>query len=248
MRINCSPPTHSLLRPEPFRGGSGSLEGGGVGGHDKACRPRGGGVRRAVAVGRGSPGLAHHQRAGQVVPRVGVAVEQVVGLRPRSAWGSRRRSTPTSRISVGKPSGLSAPPRPDRGSTPWLVTGGLAERPARRFVVRRHRARPPWRARARAARSSRAPSRRRRTSATITAWSGDPLTKFLVPSTGSTVKPCSAARNGASASSSVGVGLLAEHHRVGIGLEQRLGDQLLGLVVGHGDQVAGPLLVDLRAR
>ena len=33
------------------------------------------------------------------------------------------------------------------------------------------------------------------TSATITAWSGEPWTKFLVPSTGSTVKACSAATN-----------------------------------------------------
>ena len=31
-----------------------------------------------------------------------------------------------------------------------------------------------------------------RTSPIITAWSGDPLTKFLVPSTGSTVNACSA--------------------------------------------------------
>ncbi len=44
------------------------------------------------------------------------------------------------------------------------------------------------------------------------------------------------------------VGLLPQHDRIGIGLEQRAGDQLLGLVVGHRDEVTGLLLVDLRLR
>jgi hypothetical protein len=43
----------------------------------------------------------------------------------------------------------------------------------------------------------------------------------------------------------VRVRLLAEHHRVRVGLGERLGEEQLGLVVGHGHQVAGVLLGDL---
>ena len=42
--------------------------------------------------------------------------------------------------------------------------------------------------------------------------------------------------------------LLPEHDRLGIGRQQRGGDQLLGLVVGDRDQVTGLLLVDLGVR
>jgi hypothetical protein len=43
----------------------------------------------------------------------------------------------------------------------------------------------------------------------------------------------------------VGVGLLAEHDGVGVGRGQRRRQQLLGLVIGDRDQVAGVLLRDL---
>ena len=169
--------------------------------------------------------------------------------RPRRAWGSRCRTTPTSgssargRRATGR-SMLRREVRPRRPSAAARGPSGDATR-RRRGATCRPRARRRSRARAAAARSTPARPRRPRVSATMTAWSLEPWTKFFVPSTGSTVNAWSAAAYRSMSAGVAGERLLAEHDGVGVGGDEGCRDEHLGLAVGVGDEVAGSLLVDL---